>query len=158
VCHGIFQRNSIDAYFVFPCTLHAQRTSTTLMCSPEQYLARRTREIPQSTHFSTLTSAYISLVQISSPMDCYISVSIPAHMLLRITRNSNSSNNNNNINNNSKSTKLSTPGVAANCAGTQEFSSILWNPKIHHRVHKSPPLSSYPEPKQSNPYHPILSL
>jgi hypothetical protein len=40
----------------------------------------------------------------------------------------------------------------------KNFPNILWNTKVHYRVHKSPPTGPYPEPDQSSPYHPILSL
>jgi hypothetical protein len=51
--------------------------------------------------------------------------------------------------------ELSRSWKAASCAAAQELLNILWNLRVHYRVHSTGP---YSEPDQSNPYHPIIFL
>jgi hypothetical protein len=49
-------------------------------------------------------------------------------------------------------------GEAASCAATQEFPQNFMEPEGSLSFSQEPSIGPYPEPDQSSPYHPILSL
>jgi hypothetical protein len=51
------------------------------------------------------------------------------------------------------SMELSSSREAASFAATEELPNILWSFKVYYHGYNSPP-----EPEQSNPFHPNLSL
>jgi hypothetical protein len=54
--------------------------------------------------------------------------------------------------------ELSLSSEAASCAASQESPSILMEPESSLAYSQEPFIGPYPQPDQSNPYPPILSL
>jgi hypothetical protein len=54
--------------------------------------------------------------------------------------------------------KLSSSRDAANCEATQKNSQHFMEPEVSLPCSQEPSTCPYPEPDQSNPYHPIISL
>jgi hypothetical protein len=54
--------------------------------------------------------------------------------------------------------ELSTTQEATSYVATQQFPSILWNPKVYYHIHESSPLVPVQSQTNPSPHHPIISL